>query len=202
MKIPKHTAGAARATAQLEKWGLPPILLEKIGAFTVAWGLFESHLERAVWTLKQEQVHGTRPSTDSSQLSDWITVLTNGRADFTIKTNEVLHSAGLAAEDLASYRHSLMHGMLIPLGGKPFFMRNTSWFGAVRKRKFGDAHIDENLLDLAIDAAWILFRVTHAVEKFMSEPYEPEVIETLGSEVGRAKSSANELRQPLRANES
>src|SRR5450830_539045 len=158
MKIPKHTAGAARATAQLEKWGLPPILLEKIGAFTVAWGLFESHLERAVWTLKQEQVHGTRPSTDSSQLSDWITVLTNGRADFTIKTNEVLHSAGLAAEDLASYRHSLMHGMLIPLGGKPFFMRNTSWFGAVRKRKFGDAHIDENLLDLAIDAAWILFR--------------------------------------------
>lgn len=193
MSIGKHTAGALYATAQLEKCGLPSLLLEKIGAFAVAWGLFESHLERVVWALTQEQVNGVRPSTDKSQISDWIVVLMKGRGDFTIETNEVLHLAGQAAADLASYRHSLMHGMLVP-GGTPFFMRNTKWFGVVRKRKFGDAYINEHLLDLAIDAAWILFRVANVVGKFVSEPYEPRAIEALELDVRRAKSSANELR--------
>ena len=194
MRQPRHTANALRVRGQLDRWGLSPLILEGIGAFAVAWGLFESTLECAVWALQHEQVNGVHPSTDRSQVGEWIKVLGLGRSDLSIAANEVLAIGSQGAADLAHYRNSLMHGSLVPLGGAAFFIRNPSWHGEVRKRPVGDAHIDENLLDMAIDAAWILFRLAQVVSKLPLEQPDPEPTEALDPEVRRAGSSASELR--------
>ena len=73
------------------------------------------------------------------------------------------------------------------------FIRNPGWNGEVRNREAGDAHIDENIIDLAIDAAWVLFSIVIAVTKLPDgEGYEG--IEAYEKEARRIKSNANEVR--------
>jgi hypothetical protein len=194
MKIPKHTKNALVAMERLSNLGLPYPIQQRIGAFAVSWGLFESNLERAVWALQKEDVKGVRPSTDKSQVSDWIAVLENGSGDLTATANEVLRIAAQAAIDLMHYRHALMHGTLVALPGAAFIIRNPKWHGELRKRKSGDAHIEENLLDLAIDSAWVLYRVAMCAEKASGDPEFVLKLEELKPDAQRIKSYANELR--------
>ena len=155
--------------------------------------MFESHLERAVWVLQNENVEGNRPSTDKTSAHKWIEVLEKGSEEISDKANEVLDQASKAAKDLMSYRHSLFHGYLVTLGGTAMFIRNPGWNGEVRNREAGDAHIDENIIDLAIDAAWVLFSIVIAVTKLPDgEGYEG--IEAYEKEARRIKSNANEVR--------
>lgn len=157
MKVPRHALKSLAVMERLSTLGLPAPVQQRIGAFALSWGLFESTLERAVWALRKEDVRGVRPSTDKSQVSDWIVVLGNGSEDLSGEANGVLKVTAKAAEDLMRYRHALMHGTLVALPGAPLFIRNPRWNGEIRKRESGDAQIDENLLDLAIEAAWVLF---------------------------------------------
>lgn len=168
----------------------------KIGLFAVSWGLFESHLEQAVWSILKEDVQGKRPSTDKTSAHRWLEVLEKGRADLSVKANMVLCFAAQGARDLMGYRHSLFHGYIVPLGGTAMFIRNPQWNGEIRNREVGDAYIDESIIDLAIDASWVLFSVVRYVVK-LAELTVEEVsasIETLESEVIRIKSTTNELR--------
>jgi hypothetical protein len=194
MKIPKHTQNALVAMERLSNLGIPYPIQQRIGAFAVSWGLFESNLERAVWSLQKEDVKGVRPSTDKSQVSDWIAVLENGSGDLTATANEVLRIAAQAAVDLMHYRHALMHGTLVALPGAPFFIRNPKWHGELRKRESGDAHIEENLLDLAIDSAWVLYRVAMCAEKASADPEFVLKLGELKPDAQRIKSYTNELR--------
>lgn len=193
-KVPKHTRCALEVTHRLSAVGLPPNILQKIGAFAVTWGLFESTLERAVWVVKKEDVEGKRPSTDRAPPSKWLIEFSAGTSDLSPSANEVLKLAAEAAEDLMDYRHSLLHGTLVVVPGASWFMRNTRWHGAVRKKPFGDAHVDDNLLDLAIETAWNLYRVVASVTKLPESSEVDAELASMRPDVLRARSSANELR--------
>ncbi|MGO2513927.1 hypothetical protein [Marinomonas polaris] len=194
MKLPIHTKNALLATLKVKELGISIETQQKIGVFAVTWGMFESHLERAVWVLKNEQVEGVRPSTDKSSAHNWIEVLENGRNDLTPKANDVLKTAAIAAKDLMSYRHSLFHGYLVPLGDTAMFIRNPSWHGEVRNRECGDAHLEDNIIDLAIDASWVLFSIIMSITKLNEEPTAIAVIESFENEAKRIRSNANEVR--------
>jgi hypothetical protein len=45
MKTPKHTERTLQLLVQLAEWGFPPEVQQRLGAFTVVWGIFESNLE-------------------------------------------------------------------------------------------------------------------------------------------------------------
>lgn len=194
MKVPRHTLKSLAITERLSHLGLTTSIQQRIGAFALSWGLFESTLERAVWALRKEDVRGVRPSTDRSQVSDWIVVLGNGSQDLSVEANDVLKVSAKAAEDLMHYRHALMHGTLVAIPGAPFFIRNPRWSGEIRKRESGDAQVDENLLDLAIEAAWVLFQLVGSAEKACRDAEHIAALESLRADATRAKSSANELR--------
>ncbi len=192
-KLPTHTRNALIVTEKLQKAGIPIPIQQKIGTFAVAWGLFESNLERAVWALKKENVRGNRPSTDKTSAHSWVATLAEGSDELSITANEVLNIAAIAAKDLMNYRHSLFHGYLISLGGTAWFIRNPSLNGEKRNRKVGDAHIEENLIDLAIDAAWLLFSVVIAITRDNNLTTNIKEIESFESEVRRIKNTTNEL---------
>lgn len=194
MKLPTHTKNALLATLKIKELGVSIETQQKIGVFAVTWGMFESHLERAVWVLQNEQVEGVRPSTDKNSAHKWIEILEKGSNELTSKANEVLKIAATAAKDLMSYRHSLFHGYLVPLGDTAMFIRNPSWHGEVRNRECGDAHLDDNIIDLAIDASWVLFSIIMSITKLNEEPTSKAVIESFEKEAKRIRSNANEVR--------
>lgn len=194
MTITKHREQSLKVLTHLAGWGFPPEVQQRIGALGVVWGVFETNLESTLWAFHDEQVVGVRPSTDKTSIGDWIDNLAEGSAKFTTESQELLRSASTAARDLMEYRHALVHGSLIPCHTMPTFIRNPTWKGEIRKRPTHDAHVDENLLDMAIDAAWILCRVVVAAKAACSDAKQANTLMALKSEVSRARSEANELR--------
>jgi hypothetical protein len=65
--------------------GFSPDVLQRLGAFAVAWAVFESHLETALWALSDETVAGVHPSTDKKPVSTWIEELAEPWPQFTAK---------------------------------------------------------------------------------------------------------------------
>lgn len=194
MKSPKHREQSLIVLARLAGWGFTPEVQQRIGALGVVWGVFESNLETTLWALRDEKVAGVRPSTDKTTISEWIDAMAEGSAKLTTEAQGVLRSAALAAKDLMEYRHALVHGRLIPFPTMPIFIRNPRWNGELRNRPCSDAHVDENLLDMAIYAAWTLCRVVFAAQAACTDLGKTSSLTALKSEVARAKSQANELR--------
>lgn len=192
--IPNHTERASEALARLTEWGFSPEVLQRVGALAVVWGVFESNLETTLWALRVENVADSRPSTEKNQVSDWIKELGSDWPQLTIEGNGVLCVASLAAFDLMEYRHAIMHGAMIPSLTMPTFIRNPRWHGEKRKRPSHDAHVDENLLNMAIDSAWILCQVVFVAKAACAEPQKVAKWAALKEEVSRARSMAGELR--------
>jgi len=59
-----YPAESLNIQARLHSFGLKPNHLMLIGSFVVAYGLFETTLERALWTLSETDVAGIRPFTE------------------------------------------------------------------------------------------------------------------------------------------
>jgi hypothetical protein len=194
MKLPKHTERSLGILARLTDWGFRPEIQQRIGALAVVWGVFESNLETTLWALRGEEVAGVRPSTDKTQVSDWIRALGADWPQFPREAQDVLRAASLAAYDLMEYRHAIVHGWMLRSPTMPSFIRNPRWHGEQRKRPSHDAHVDENLLDMAIDSAWILCRVVFDTRGACIEPAKAASLAALKQEVSRARSQANELR--------
>lgn len=182
--------------ARLHSLGLMPENLKMIGAFIVAYGLFETTLERAIWTLTETRVEGVRPFTEKMKSDDQYKTLGAGNPKLSGKCNEVLKVAAQAAEDLNEYRNSLVHGYLIAFegGGTPSFMKNPAWHGERRNKAVGDAYIEEPLQDLVLISAWTLSKLVRYVEKSLVDPKAQLAIETMAEDVQRAKSYASETR--------
>lgn len=176
--------------------GLTPDRLMKIGAFIVAYGLFETTLERALWTLTETNVAGVRPFTEKMKTEDQFKTLAAGNPKLTEKCNEVLKVGAAAAVDLNDYRNSLVHGYLMAFegGGTPWFMKNPAWNGVKRNKAHGDAYIDEPFQDLVLIAAWTLSALVRHVENALTDPAAQQAIESLEGDVRRAKSYAGEAR--------
>lgn len=131
--------------ASLLRFGLKPDHLLKIGAFIVAYGLFETTLERALWSISEAPVAGVRPFTEKMKSNEQFKMLGEGNPKLSDKCNAVLKIAAQAAEDLNEYRNSLVHGYLIAFEcrGTPSFIKNPVWGDVQRNKPIGDAYIDE-----------------------------------------------------------
>lgn len=177
--------------------GLTPNHLMLIGAFITAYGLFETTLERALWTLSERSIEGVRPFTETMNSENQFKMLGEGSSKLSDKCNAILKVAACAAEDLNEYRNSLVHGYILTLGpdSVPSFMKNPHWYGATgRKKAVGDAYIDEPFQDLVLIAAWNLYALVRQVEKVFTDPDAQLAIEIMKADVDRAKSYAGEAR--------
>ncbi|RGE46627.1 hypothetical protein DZC30_02300 [Comamonas testosteroni] len=182
--------------ARLNKLGLTPARLQLIGAFVVAYGLFETGLERALWALTETSVKGIRPFTEQMSQEKQFARLGEGSPKLSPECNAVLKVAAQVAVDLSEYRNSLFHGCLMTFGqdGSPSFMKNPGWSGEQRKKRIGDAFLEEPIQDLVLLAAWTLARAVQLAAKAMAEPeYQPMLAE-LSADVARARSYASEAR--------
>lgn len=194
MKPPKHTETAALVLDRLAGWGFPPEVQQRLGALAVVWGVFETSLESTLWALDGDEVKGERPWTDKTSIGVWIEEFGKPRSQFPGEANAVLQEASISASDLMEYRHSITHGWMLPSSTMPIFVRNPSWNGEQRKRPSHDAHVDANLLDMAIDSAWTLCQVVLAArDAYHDEKKIPKLLQ-LRAELARARSESSELR--------
>jgi len=175
----------------LRKQGMSSEVQQRIGAFIVVWGMFETNLEVALWALCDEEVAGVRPSTDKTRVGQWIDILANGSPKFNPEIQDLLRITALTAKDLMEYRHAIVHGWLM---WGTTFIRNPRWHGEVSNRTSSDAHVDENLLDIALDAAWTIYRVVYVTRIICANSGLPENLLTLKPDVIRAQSISSELR--------
>ena len=183
--------------ARLRMLGLKPNHLMLIGAFITAYGIFETTLERALWTLSEKSIEGVRPFTEMMNTEAQFKMLGAGSSKLSDKCNAVLKVAAHAAEDLNEYRNSLVHGYILSFGpdSVPSFMKNPHWHGATgRKKAVGDAYIDEPFQDLVLIAAWNLSALVREVENVFTDPDASLAIEGMKTDIDRAKSFAGEAR--------
>lgn len=183
--------------ARLMMLGLQPNHLMLMGAFITAYGMFETTLERALWTLSERGIEGVRPFTETMNTEAQFKMLGEGSSKLGDKCNAILKVAAHAAEDLNEYRNSLVHGYILSFGPNsvPSFMKNPHWHGATgRKKAVGDAYIDEPFQDLVLIAAWNLSALVRKVEKVFTDPDAQRAIEAMEDDVNRAKSYAGEAR--------
>lgn len=192
-----YPAKALEIQKQLMMLGLRPNHLMLMGAFITAYGLFETTLERALWTLSEKNIEGRRPFTETMNTAAQFDMLGAGSSKLSDKSNAILKVAAHAAVDLNEYRNSLVHGYILSFGpdSVPSFMKNPQWHGATgRKKPVGDAYIDEPFQDLVLIAAWNLFALVHEVEIVFTNPDAQRAIEAMKDNVDRARSYAGEAR--------
>lgn len=194
MGHPQHQQRSLEIMYHLESLGLNLKVQQRLGTLGLLWGIFETNLELALWALRDEKVTGVRPSTDKTSICKWIKNFAQGSEKLTLEAKDVLNAASIAADDLKDYRNSIVHGYIFPSKTISTFIRNPKWHGEIRKRMGGEAHVDENLLDMAIDTAWVLCRVVFAVKSACEDASQAENLLALKPEVSRAKSQAFELR--------
>lgn len=193
--MPTHEERGKGVMAKLAECGLSPETQRRLGAFAVVWGIFESNLELALWALRGEDVTGKRPSTERMRISEQMAALGECSERFGVEAGEVLRSARQAAADLLEYRHAIAHGSLVPFSdAAAAFIRNPKWDGAKRSRRTNTAHVDENLLGIAIDVGWTLFRVVLTARLACENEMRIGELENLKPEVNRATRGAGELR--------
>jgi len=75
-------------------------------------------------------------------------------------------------------------------------MTNLSWHGEIRKRSSQDAHVNENLLDMAIYSAATISSTMQAIYHMFKKPekYSATTVKRNIEPLNRARSMANELR--------
>ena len=192
-----YPAKSLHIQARLMMLGLKPNHLMLMGAFFTTYGLFETTLERALWSLSERSIEGVRPFTETMNTEVQFKMLGEGSSKLSDKCNAILKVAAHAAEDLNEYRNSLVHGYILSFGpdSVPSFMKNPHWHGATGRRKaVGDAYIDVPFQDLVLIAAWNLFVLISKVEKVFTDPDAQRAIEAMKDDVDRAKSYAGEAR--------
>jgi hypothetical protein len=175
------------------QWGIEHDTQQRLGVFILLWSLFETELEKALWALAHEDVDGKKPSTDGPPASEWIKRVKETPSVLSEKSHAILNSAMAAAEDLMDYRHSILHGALVPFSTSAVSIRNASWYGERRKRPASEAHMDAHLLDMAITVAWTLCHVAVDTRAACNNKEEEGNLLALERQVNRAKSYASEL---------
>jgi hypothetical protein len=189
MKIPKHQENSELVSARLAGAGFSLEIQQRIGALALIWGLFETNLESTLYDLRVDKLAGV-----NTRISELIELMASCENGLSPTAQKIFADTGIAAKDLMEYRHAIIHGYLIPAPIGPLLIRNPSWLGKPHKRPRNDAHVDENLLDMAIDSAWTIYQVTITVRNVSSDPKVAQALEALKPDVSRAKSQAGELR--------
>ena len=82
-----YSARSLGIQARLMMLGLRPNHLMLIGAFSTAYGLFETTLERALWTLSERSIDGVRPFTETMNTEAQFKMLGEGSSKLSDKSN-------------------------------------------------------------------------------------------------------------------
>jgi hypothetical protein len=77
-------------------------------------------------------------------------------------------------------------------------MRNPRWNGEERKRAFGDASIEDYILDMAADVAWVLVRIIAVLRKINDDAETETKLESFASELTRIKPYLGEVARTYR----
>lgn len=180
-------------------FGLTPGILQRLGGFIVAWGLFENQLEPLTLVAMGERIQkGHRPVTDCLQPSDLIARFRIASGRFMPEIAEVANVLADTAEDLLIFRNAITHGRVLPPpAGGPTFLNNAAWFGESRKRPSTEVHISDRLLDIALECAGVLTIHGMSIQMAMLESEENQraLAKEVKTSLERARSIANELRQ-------
>jgi len=197
-----HQRSADEAVRALEQeYGLNQVCQQKLGAFMTLTGMFERLIEVASWAILEEGVEGKRPTTDRIGVSEIVGRIKKRERGRVGALGDAIDLTCECADDLLAYRNAIAHGWLFPsTEDAPYFMSNVSFHGELRGRRFQDAHISESLLDLAIDAAFVLVTSARGIFLACSGPdaFREDQMAHAIDRLTRARSGASELRN-LRA---
>jgi hypothetical protein len=163
--------------------------------------LFERTLEVAAWDVLELDVRRARPFTDKVGISNIVERIRKREKTRGGSLGAAIDLTCEAADDLIAYRNEIAHGWLLAGPGEmPYFASNVAWHGEQRGRPFQDAHISENLLDLAVDSALVLVGAARGIFLACSGPdaFDEEAMRGQLDRLHRARSQASELRH-LRA---
>lgn len=194
MKMPVYVKKSANIAEHLERLGFSSDVQRKIGAFVVVWAMFETSLEKAVWAIRAENVKGVLPSTDKTPVSEWIKTLRKRSTNLSPQSRELIQMATTVADDILEYRNSIAHGHIVPYGDSTSFVRNPKWHGEQRTRPSSEAHVDENLLDMAIDTVGVLHSFCLYMPAVCADQANTQKFLALRPDITRARSQAGELR--------
>jgi hypothetical protein len=197
MKKKTTFTGLSNATAA-EKihafFGITVEMQRRIGTFVVAWGMFEVNCEPLVWTLRNEDPKDKIPSTDRRPISELLISMHKWSEDEpSHKFSQQVALLSTVADDLLYYRNAIIHGRAFP---GPSFVSNAPIFGELRKRDSSTAHVSEQLLDMAAEAANILIKSLGGITAYFSQDISlsPNFIPTMTASLQRAQSLASEIR--------
>jgi hypothetical protein len=150
----------------LNAQGFRASVLERVGALMMGCSLLENQLEVVIWQLGNWPRFGERPATDKMMASERISMFRAlaHEAAFVDLRPRVDQFAD-AAENILAYRNAIAHGYPIGAfasGGAGVSISNTGWHGEKRKRDSQAAHLDERVIDMVLEALFLLLKALHA----------------------------------------
>lgn len=150
----------------LNAQGFRAPVLERVGALIMASSLLENQLEVVIWQLGNWPQFGERPATDKMMASERISTFRAlaHKAAFPELRSQVDQFAD-AAENILAYRNAIAHGYPVGAfasGEAGVSISNTGWHGEKRKRDSQAAHLDEHVIDMVLEALFLLLKALHA----------------------------------------
>lgn len=173
--------------------------LERIGALILGCSMLEHDIEIVLWDLTQWPEPGDQPATDTMPVSERIAEFRKlGRVALRAWPDLPKHVDEFAdaAENIFIYRNAVAHGY--PIGSLSdgvagLAISNTAWRGEKRKRKSQTAHLDPPVLDMVLEALYLLLRAIHAGRWQAQDALRlPAMMKSEG--LSRAKSLSGEAR--------
>ena len=149
-----------------EYFGLDVLTCRKITAIIIYSGNIEYYLERAIWRLKNVEPEGTRPETDTKNITKLLSMFQSlaPESDHAYRPHWIVTWCK-AAKSAFDIRNNIAHGFAHLRGETMTFMRNPRWEGEERKRAFGDFWCQTAELEMTADSFATLVRMIMEVER-------------------------------------
>ncbi|TIN92446.1 MAG: hypothetical protein E5Y06_23325 [Mesorhizobium sp.] len=150
------------AAALLAHLRLTPPVLQGIGAVAAISATMEFWAERAVWTLHNISPAGTRPSTDTKDITSIIAMVRAGAVGVDEPLKQLIELWCEVAGTAVKCRNSIVHGLPhVPYAGGVVFGANLRWDNVERRRPYSHFHADERTLKMLSDALTVLVHVAN-----------------------------------------
>lgn len=174
--------------------------LERIGALILGCAMLENDIEIVLWQLSGWPEPGEEPSTDSMVISKRLKEfrrLAGALADQdwpTLRKNVDVFAD--AADNVLAYRNAVAHGYPVGTFGDDspaISISNTMWHGEARRRPTQEAHLDAQVIEMVLEALYLLLRAIHAGRGQAQEAMRlPALLQSPG--LSQAKSLSGEAR--------
>ncbi|MCV9940431.1 hypothetical protein OIU35_29120 [Boseaceae bacterium BT-24-1] len=150
----------------LNAQGFRASVLERVGALILGCSLLENQLEVVLWQLGKWPEPGEMPATDKMMASQRISTFKSLACEAAFpELRPRVDEFADAAENILAYRNAIAHGYPIGSfapGEAGISISNTRWHGEKRKRDSQTAHLDERVIDMVLEALFLLLKALHA----------------------------------------